>query len=112
MHKDFRLWLTSMPSPSFPVSLLQEGVKMTLEPPAGLRANLLRQYNRLSEADLAGCTKPLEWRRLLLGMCLFHAVIQVGANTRSRLQSNLHNNPSPKHVCVMSLPLCVEAAQC
>lgn len=76
VHKDFRLWLTSMPSPAFPVSILQNGVKMTLEPPAGLKANMLRQYNRFTEQYLAASSKPLEWRRLLFGLCLFHAVVQ------------------------------------
>jgi dynein heavy chain len=57
IHKDFRLWLTSMPSGSFPIPVLQNSVKMTIEPPQGIRANLMRTYKNIDEKELNDCTK-------------------------------------------------------
>ena len=76
IHQEFRLWLTSMPSESFPVSTLQNSVKMTLEPPQGLRSNLLRTYDLLDNKMLNDCNKPKEYKQLLLGFGFFHAIVQ------------------------------------
>ena len=67
-HAQFRLWLTSMPSPKFPVAVLQNGIKMTVEPPKGLRANLRSTYLGLEDSWFDGCDKGQQFKKLMFGL--------------------------------------------
>ncbi|KAL3881803.1 hypothetical protein ACJMK2_028195, partial [Sinanodonta woodiana] len=76
VHRDFRLWLTSMPSDKFPVFILQNGSKMTMEPPKGIKANLLKSYSGFSDDFFNSCAeKTSDFKHLLLSLCLFHGVL-------------------------------------
>ncbi|KAM8945402.1 dynein axonemal heavy chain 14 [Pelodytes ibericus] len=76
----FRLWLSSTPDTSFPVSILQKGFKMAVEPPQGLKGKLLQSFDgsgggviteRVFEREAAGPS----WRKLLFSLCFFNAVV-------------------------------------
>ncbi|XP_060043693.1 dynein axonemal heavy chain 6 [Erinaceus europaeus] len=72
----FRLFLSSMPSNTFPVTVLQNSVKVTNEPPKGLRANIRRAFNEMTPSFFEENILGKKWRQIIFGICFFHAIIQ------------------------------------
>lgn len=75
---NFRLFVTALPDKAFPLGLLQMSTKVTNEPPAGLKAGILRSYtvivdqDRLERVD----TGAAQWRQLLFALCFMHSTVQ------------------------------------
>ena len=72
----FRLWLTSMSSDKFSIMVLKSAIKITMEPPKGLKLNLQRQYENIQENELEGCAKPELFKSFFFALCFFHAIVQ------------------------------------
>ena len=100
VNPNFRLWLTSMPVQTFPVSILQNSLKITTEPPSGIKSNMRKLFNDISEEKQTApivptkhanndktpeeeaqekkdnITKGEHFDKILYSLSLFHAVIQ------------------------------------
>ncbi|XP_035385934.1 dynein heavy chain 6, axonemal [Electrophorus electricus] len=76
IHENFRLFLSSMPTSVFPVTVLQNSVKVTNEPPKGLRANVRRAFTEISGPFFEEHILGRKWRKIIFGVCFFHAIIQ------------------------------------
>jgi dynein heavy chain len=74
-HPEFRLWLTTMPCPEFPVPVLQSSIKITKEPPKGIRASVLGSYLTFDKDWFEGSVYPEIFKKLLFSLCFFHASI-------------------------------------
>jgi len=71
----FRLFLTALPTHVIPISIIQNSIKMTNEPPKGMKQSIKRNYNDIDEKFFESCKKPTIFKRLLYGFCFFHALI-------------------------------------
>jgi dynein heavy chain len=76
--QSFRLFITALPEKTFPLGLLQMSTKVTNEPPAGIKANVLKSYtiivdqDRLERVD----SDSARWRQLLFALCFLHSIVQ------------------------------------
>jgi dynein heavy chain len=74
-HKDFRLWLTTDPTPAFPLGILQRSLKVVTEPPNGLKLNMRANFFKITEEQLADCPSK-DFKPLVFTLAFFHAVVQ------------------------------------
>ncbi|NWI54818.1 DYH17 protein, partial [Calyptomena viridis] len=95
-HPEYRLFMSAEPSPSpethiIPQGLLENSIKITSEPPTGMRANLHRALDLFSQETLEQCSKEAEFRCILFALCYFHAVVAE----RRRFGTQGWNRPYP-----------------
>ena len=74
--QDFRLFITTEPHEEFSIGLLQVSLKVTNEPPKGLRAGLIRSYTVIIDQDRLERIDSPSWRMLLYTLCFTHSVVQ------------------------------------
>jgi dynein heavy chain len=72
-HINFRVFLTSDPTNSIPIELLQRSIKLTNEPPAGFKANMSRAFVSFKKEDFD--EKDSKIKTILFGLVYFHTVM-------------------------------------
>ncbi|KAL4479549.1 hypothetical protein ABPG72_018535, partial [Tetrahymena utriculariae] len=75
IHKDFRLWITCDQHPKFPLGLLQKAIKVTNEPPKGLKAGLNKTFTTIITQEFIDKVDHANWRSLIFTICFLHSVI-------------------------------------
>jgi len=76
VEPNFRLWITSEPHPKFPIGLLQIALKMTDEPPSGMKAGLRKSYSTFLNQDWLEAVNREEWRPMIYALCFMHSIVQ------------------------------------
>ena len=71
----FRLWLTCEPRKEFPIGLLQMAIKVTNEPPKGMKAGLSRTFSTTIDNDFLERHDIDKWRKITYAICFIHSVV-------------------------------------
>jgi len=74
-HKDFRVFLSAEPGLSIPIGILQRSIKLTNEPPSGIRANMIRAFKNFGHEPWENSQKPTEFKAVVFAMCFFHSIV-------------------------------------
>ena len=72
-HPGMRVFLTAEPSKTLPIGILSRSIKLTNEPPSGLKANLMRSIASFKPEDFDDNEPKV--RAIMFGLAHFHAIL-------------------------------------
>lgn len=70
-----RLFLSTNESTSFPVKILQDGIKVTIESNSDLKNMMLGNLLNIDDEEVSECVKGHEFKKLMFSLTLFHSVL-------------------------------------
>jgi len=74
-HVDYRLWMTTDPTDTFPLSILQKCLKVVTEPPNGLKLNIRASFSKITDESMDACPH-FAFKPMVYVLAFFHAVVQ------------------------------------
>jgi dynein heavy chain len=72
-NQSFRLFVSSDPVAGIPIGLLERAIKLTNEPPQGLKANMKRAWSSFNREEID--EKDARIKTILFALCYFHSVM-------------------------------------
>jgi len=72
-NQNFRLFLSAEPSVDIPIGILERCIKLTNEPPAGLKANMKRAWTSFRKEDIED--RDPRVKTILFALCYFHSTV-------------------------------------
>ena len=69
----FRLFLSAEPSTGVPIGILDRSIKLTNEPPAGLKDNMKRAWKYFAPGEIED--KDPKVKSILFALCFFHSTV-------------------------------------
>lgn len=79
-NSDYRLFISAEPAVAIddhqiPQGILESSLKITNEPPTGMKANVHNALDTFSQDTLEMCTKETEFKSILFALCFFHSIL-------------------------------------
>jgi dynein heavy chain len=69
----FRLFMSSDPATSIPIGILEKSIKLTNEPPQGVKLNIKKAFTFFSKEDIED--KDPKVKTILFALCFFHTIM-------------------------------------